>query len=1838
MRFKFYTKILLTLLLISVFFTKTTEASHAVGGDLSYTCLGNNQYEITFTYYNDCDGISAPASPNVNISSASCGQSFNQSLSMQPPPGSPPGTPAGGQEVPFLCQAQSSQSACNNGPLPGLELYTYTAIITLPQECDDWVITYSLCCRNSQITNLQNPAGAQFYIETNLDNTNGLCNNSPVFTGTALQYACANQLNNLNFGAVDLDGDSLVFSLVNPMTNGGNPINYSDPSFSPTNPMDLIGPLVFNTQTGQISFTPDGTQVAVLTIRVDEYRNGELIGSTIRDIQIFVVPCNTIPNVSPIVDLQGGAQLDSTVVETCPDGLISFDIIASTPDTAVTIDIVTNVGSAIPDADFQITGSGNGPIVGTFTWQPSALDVGIHFFTVTVTDDACPYPGQATFSYQINVLPGTFAGPDLFYCDAGGPVQLQAIGGSSFTWTPVDGLSDPNIPNPTASPNQTTTYIVESNLNPICKNRDTVTVFVVDDFTYTISDDDSICQFNSTMLNVNPDPAFGPYGISWSPSNGLNTTSGANVIANPFETTTYEVEMVSDDGCRIVDSVSVILLGVAPNVIAIADPDTICPGGAVQLDVAGSSGLCGEFNAPCLTTPDEFTVGTGTSANTGNTYPAIYGNWFWGNRTQMLYTAAELQALGVNPGVITSLSFQVATLGGQTTLNNFRIRMGCVTSMNTLTTWQTGLTQVYDPKTVNVVNGWNTHVFDTNYEWDGVSDLIVEVCFNNSSFTSQNTQNFFTTTPTNSVIWYRADNANVCTNNAITGSSNQRPNTRFGVCLFQTTGMDITWLPSNLVSDSSISNPIAFPTETTTFEVLVDDGGCVGNSFVTVVTDQTVEVEASPDTSFCNLDPIQLTSNVIGTPSPVLLSCGANNTVCPNPAAPVEMGTVSGGNVSNVTSPFKGDDTDGRIQIIYTAAELQNEGLSTGVISEIALRIAFKNSTAPFENFEIKMGCTSQSSFNNDFIGGLDLVYSNSAYSTVSGWNNFQLDNTFDWDGTSNIVIEICFSNPNFDFTDIINYTPGPANSVIYTSQLFAPGGGCAMPFNLASGGQSSDRPNMRFVSCPPPPGDFVYTWSPADNLDSANVESPIFTPPAPGTYTYVLTVSDGICEDTDTVTISVAEPIDIDLSYFYNDCEDTVANVVVNFLSGVAPYDIVWNTGQTANGVTSDTLFNVPPGIYSVTVNDAVNCDVYTDSITVGLPSLVDVTLSKVDPTCFGLEDGIVSVTATGGTAPYNITWSDGTVGDTVLFNQGAGVISVFITDAAGCPGTDTIELVEPDEIITDISFTDVSCYNGDDGSITVNSVVGGVDPYDFQWIVGSSSTDPSISGLTAGTYILQTQDANNCQTFDTIVLTQPDSFTISVSSVDASCFSATDGSASANVGGDIVNYSFEWNTTPVQATPEATNIGPGTYTVSVTDSVGCVQTEQVTVGSPPEIEVDIQTQNVSCFGGSDGSISATVTAGGTGPFTFEWDNNEVGETITDLEAGSYNLIVTDAQGCEAFVNDIILTAPDALDLAVSTTDLTCYGAGDGSAEIQISGGTAPYTTNWSDGQSGNTASGLQAGSFMAVVIDDNGCIDSISFVIDEPDLFELTSLEGQQTSCPNTDDGVISIDVTGGVAPYTYEVSDIGTFNTPEIGNIPAGSYVVTVTDDNNCSVTGNVDITEPPVVSILFTEDMIEYALGSDPVQITSEIIPDGNYTYTWSPLEGLSCSDCQEPMANPLVTTTYQLTVFDENGCPFTNSILIEVENPLILYVPNAFSPDGDGVNDIFMVYGVSIESIDLRVFDRWGALVFQTNDINQGWDGTFQGQDMNPGVYAYYVEATYIDGQQRIKKGSVTLIR
>lgn len=385
----------------------------------------------------------------------------------------------------------------------------------------------------------------------------------------------------------------------------------------------------------------------------------------------------------------------------------------------------------------------------------------------------------------------------------------------------------------------------------------------------------------------------------------------------------------------------------------------------------------------------------------------------------------------------------------------------------------------------------------------------------------------------------------------------------------------------------------------------------------------------------------------------------------------------------------------------------------------------------------------------------------------------------------------------------------------------------------------------------------------------------------------------------------------------------------------------------------------------------------------------------------------------------------------------------------------------------------------------------------------------------------------------------------------------------------------------------------------------------------------------------------------GGTSPYLYQWSNGEDSSAVIELGPGTISVVVTDAQGCLGTASTL-LNEPNGITYQASIVEPNCNDPLSGSISLSIQGGLSPYNVVWSDGISGPSRSNLGQGLYDAIIADNNGCQTPFSTFLDGATGPEITSIDVDSSGCIGSSTGQIQIlGVTGGVPPYQYSIDSGLTYQSSAIfGNLPSGTYGLSVEDADGCRSMpfGSVVSSTPNVILEVIPSDTTITLLDTLALELVIQF-PD-IYEDTllsnivWSPTEGLDCSDCLMPILIP-EQTYYDFEVsasYPNNPCVIPALATITVDNNLNVFIPNAFSPNGDGVNDFFKVYGERIVSHELIITDRWGEIIFVGNQQEPGWDGTWKGKALPPSTFGYLFKGRFADGQAIDLKGSFLLIR
>lgn len=1699
---------------------QVAQASHSMGSDLTYRCLGGNQYEITLSFYRDCAGVPADMSAIIDISS-SCFTGGYTILNLIP------GT---GQEITPLCPSQTS--TCNGGTFTGIQEYIYRGVVTLPGACADWTFSYNLCCRNAAITNIDFPASSQIYVYATLNNLITPCNNSPTFSNLPVPFVCLAQQYCYNHGAFDIDGDSLVYSMITPFDSPGFIVSYNG-SFSATQPLSSSPAVTFNAGTGDICMTPTNLEVTVMAVLVQEYRNGVLIGSVERDIQVTVIDCN-----NQLPALSGINGTGSFTTSVCAGTQLCFNITSSDANAAQNTTVSWDY--AIPGATFTVI-PGNRESA-SFCWTPTVSDISNnpYCFTATVTDDNCPFLGSQVFSYCITVRGlAVNAGPDLSVgCNSNSTVTASASGGGGgYTYSWSNGMTGPSI---SVGPG---TYIVTAT-DGTCSSKDTVQVLPgtntpVAAFSIAYSCTGLAVQFTNQSSIVGGTIS----GYSWSFGDG-NTSSATSPSHTYSATGNYQVMLITTavGGCIDTTIQSLSLVNDQPNAVFAS------------------------HNA-CLGTQINF-----TDQSTSNSAISSYA-WNFGDG---------------NTSNVPGPAHTYATTG------TYQIKL-VIVNANGCTDSITQAVTVYPLPVPNAGND-------------------ISICEGNSA--------------------------------NLTGTG----------------GGTYLWNPGAQTSAGISVSPI----QTTTYTLTVTDAnGCEAEDDVLLTVNPIPGIIPMPDADLCVGNNVTLSANVAGGPG----SSGLSYLWTPGGATTQQL-TLSPlvdasyiVTITNAAGCVSGDTVDINVNQLP-------------VLSSNSIDVACFGGNTGSATVSVSTGTPPYS------------------YSWTNGGGNSATANTLIAGSYTVIVTD----DNGCTQSETVNVLEPPILSLIPDSTSV-----------LCFG--SSDGSASVTVSGGTP--GYIYQWSSGAGTGSSA------TGLSAGNYT-VLVTDNNSCTQVSNVTIT--QPTLLNLVTYSTAAQcfgasNGTASVVVN--GGTPGYLYNWSNGTG----TVDNLNGLVAGNYSVTVTDVNSCT-STANVVVTQPTAISLNSSTTPASCTAVGNGTASIIASGGIPGYTYSWSPFGGNASTASGLVPGVYTSTVADANGCTATHPVNVLSiGGPSISPASQTNVSCFGGNNGSAGIN-ISAGTPPYSILWSP-SGGTAAQATNLIAGNYTVSVTDVNGCLATHQVNIIQPIALSTSIASTDITCFGMNNGSVNVDPTGGTQPYTFMWN--PGGAgSKSASNLGPGNYSVTVSDAQGCTRTVISTVNQPTAIVPVISSTELLCHGDMNASASVAVTGGVPG-YTYTWTpTGGTTSTINGLGKGNYAVTITDAQGC-SMVASTVITQPALMTLNLLGATSICIGQ-SATLTAQANGGTRPYFYSWNNGQTDSTriVSPTTSTSYSVQVVDSNGCPASTQpvMIMVHPPLNVTAS--NLQIICEGDVANISAIASGGNGGPYTYSWNQgaiIG--SSSQVHPLNDSTFIVVATD--GCGTPAAIDsvrINVYPLPQVMFLPHSIEGCTPVNAVFNNYSVAPAGS-NYYWNlgdnttsteiepshvytdpgtynvSLSIVSPEGCTARLSLPQVVTVYgypvaafsqssgEITVlnpgiafFDESidanswawdfgdgsdpsyeqnpvhefsdsgtfvvrlivvsgaGCSDTILSIVRVDMEFIINVPNAFTPNGDGINDGFIATGIGYTDYDMWILDRWGRKIYHSTDKKVAWDGTYfgNGNQCQADVYEWVLDVLDFKGRKHRLIGHVTLYR
>ena len=562
---------------------------------------------------------------------------------------------------------------------------------------------------------------------------------------------------------------------------------------------------------------------------------------------------------------------------------------------------------------------------------------------------------------------------------------------------------------------------------------------------------------------------------------------------------------------------------------------------------------------------------------------------------------------------------------------------------------------------------------------------------------------------------------------------------------------------------------------------------------------------------------------------------------------------------------------------------------------------------------------------------------------------------------------------------------------------------------------------------------------------------------------------------------------------------------------------------------------------------------------------------------------------------------WSTGETTAEIAITE-AGTYIVTVTNEYGC--TASAERPVAREVQINVSYDPILCY-GNTTEVTVTAQYG-LPPY----------TGERTETVRAGQRTYRVTDSDGCTAQETINITEPEELTSEHVGTEAYCNDPY-GTISVTAHGGIAPYSIVWDDGSNNFINNS--ITPGIFhPYTITDANGCTHTDSTKISQEPPITITITHENVSCNNGHNGSITVTDVHNGHEPYIYTWNNGQSAATASNLVAGNYLVTVSDDHNCTATAA-ISISQPDALRINSSVKNASCVGMCDGQIAIEVTGGTPGYLYRWSNGYDMTVLVELCDGNYQLTVTDAHGCNTSSSFNIIQPEAI-LASATGEDVSCYGSNDGIITVSVSGGTEPYRYALDEFMTQSTTlnKLENLSAGEHTVYITDAKGCIARTNAIIGSPERISVEYQVVDISCKEAADgEIYIAAE----GGHPPYYITTDGESNTPLTENAAvTGLRSGIYHIVISDETGCTYSLKNIRIPDNPHeCLHVPNVFTPNGDGINDTWEISNIQMyPDAKIFVFNRWGQKLYEGDGTSEYWNGEFRGKLVPAGTYFYVV--------------------
>lgn len=616
-------------------------------------------------------------------------------------------------------------------------------------------------------------------------------------------------------------------------------------------------------------------------------------------------------------------------------------------------------------------------------------------------------------------------------------------------------------------------------------------------------------------------------------------------------------------------------------------------------------------------------------------------------------------------------------------------------------------------------------------------------------------------------------------------------------------------------------------------------------------------------------------------------------------------------------------------------------------------------------------------------------------------------------------------------------------------------------------------------------------------------------------------------------------------------DCGDQGSGQLqIEASGGLGNYSFEGNT-------SSDILYTGDS--YLVVVSDEMGCQQSQAGVLEcgAVNCTLQATISSQQITCANANNGIATAESTGGSGVLSYHWSNGSSASSIS-SLHPGNYGVTITDENGCIVNAVTNIYEPPMLIANASASGQTTYGVNNGAVSATPS-GGTQPYVYTWSSGSNSQN--ISGLAPGDYTVTITDANNCENIETVTVESlVCTLSATVSKTNVSCYGLNNGTATANLTGGNAPFSYEWSNGAT--TSSVSGLSPGPYHVTVTDANQCPAVRNFNITSPSLLTATTTSTGETANGAHDGTASV-VPGGGTPAYSYHWSNGGTGASISNLAPGVYSVTVTDQHGCVTIMNANVNAFNCVLSSTINTTDVSCFGGNNGQVSISISGGTEPFTYQWSNSGSGATQSNLPAGNYTITVTDASNCLYVADASVSQPNPLNLQISGITPTDCADNPAGAATVAASGGNNPYEYAWS--GGQSGPSVSGLTDGAYTVTATDDNGCTTEVNltIEVVDNELPTVL-TQNVVLYLDANGQATLSADQVNAGSTDNCGISQMGLSQTqfDCSQT-GNQSV----QLIVVDVNGHIGAASANIEVidnQHPELICPDDILATNCDGV--------------------------------------------------------------------------